>query len=144
MAKLDYKFESILKLKIQIENQEQMTLGRFMQQLQLEEQRLQQLEAEEQRRIQEFYDKNGQAVKARALIELNQTIKYYHDQKNAQKLVVAEARKKVINQREVLTKAVIERKAYDKLKEKAVERYQEALKAEENKLVDEIVSYQHK
>lgn len=144
MAKLDYKFESILKLKIQIENQEQMILGRLMQKLQMEEVKLSAIEKEEQKQINAFYEKNGQAVRAKDLIELNQTIKFYHDLKNEQKQVVAKARQEVIKQREILTKAVIERKAYDKLKEKAIERYQEALKEEENKLVDEIISYQHK
>jgi flagellar FliJ protein len=144
MAKFSFEFQSVLNLKKQIETQEQMILGKLMNQLQWEEQTLEQLVKEEQKFINDFYKQNGQSVKAKALIELNHTIKFYNNRKKEQQLVVGKAKEAVIEQRSILTKSVIERKSYEKLREKAVERYQETVKSEENRLVDGIVSYQYK
>lgn len=143
MAKFNFKYESILNLKKQVENQEQMELANRMKILDQEKLKLDMIAAEEQKFVNDFYAKNGQAVAAKLLIELNKTIKYYGDQKREQKKTVELAKEHIIQQRDVLKLAVIERKAYEKLKERAMEVHIEEEKVEENRLVDDIVSYNY-
>jgi len=143
MAKFVYKFQSILNIKRQIEDMEKMNLGNLMKQLVSEEETLAEIQVEEQRFIDDFYEQNGKVVKARDLIDLNHTIKFYTNRKKEQMGIVEKKKEEVIKQREVLQKAVIERKSYEKLKEKAIEQYSiEEIKLD-NQIVDEVVSYKY-
>jgi flagellar FliJ protein len=58
-------------------------------------------------------------------------------------LVVAEKKEMVIAQREILKLVVIERKSYEKLKERALEQYKKEETIAENLLVDEVVSFKY-
>ena len=60
---------------------------------------------------------------------------------NLQKIVIANQQKKVEQARKKLDEAMKERKTYEKLKENAFEVFKQEVNAEEQKEIDELVSF---
>lgn len=143
MAGFRFRFQSLLNIKEQIEEREKLLLGKRMTALKEAEERLYAIETDEANYIQQFYAKNGQTVKAKDLIELNHSIGYYKNLKMEQKQVVKEKKDAVLEQREVLRQALIHRKSYEKLKEKAQEAYIKEQGKKDDQIVDEVISYKY-
>lgn len=143
MAKFVFNLQNVLNIKEKMEDQKKIELGNANRELQFQQQKLNQLVIEKEKFINEFHKKKGTKIKARDLSKVNTAIKYYLDKITEQKELVNNAKNKVKIKREELKAAVVEKKTYERLKEKALLDFMEEIKSEENKIVDEIVSYKY-
>lgn len=141
MAKFRYKLQSVLDIKQKLEEQEKIAFGLAMAKLQEEQEALQNL----------MIQKAGYDRKARKLLEgtinlleINTCRKAIETMKariRSQMMNVHKAEKQVEAVRQRLNEVMIERKTYEKLREKKFEDFKQELLYEEKKEVDELVSY---
>lgn len=141
MAKFVFSMENLLRIKIKFEDQAKAEYGIQMAILRQEEEKLQEME----RRKEEMQEQLKEQVSAvldlfriRQLEDGVENIKY---NMNLQKVVIANQQKKVELARKKLDEAMKERKTYEKLKEKAFEVFKQEVNAEEQKEIDELVSF---
>ncbi len=141
MAKFVYKFQSVLDIKQKLENQEKIAYGLAAAKLQEEQEILQRL----------MIQKAGYDRQARKLVEgsinvleINACRKAIETMKTrirTQMLEVHKAERQLEVVRQRLNEVMIERKTYEKLREKKFEEFKQELLYEEKKEVDELVSY---
>ncbi len=141
MAVFRYKMQSILDIKQKLEEQEKIAFGIAAAKLQ-----------EEQELLQKFMvRKAGYDRKARTLVEgtidlleinaCRRAIEVMKTKIRAQMLEVHKAQRQLEAARQRLNAVMIERKTYEKLKEKKFEEFKQELLQEEKKEIDELVSY---
>ena len=141
MAKFQYKLQSVLDIKEKLESQEKIAFGIAMTNLLEEQEVLQKL----------MIQKAGYDKQARKLLEGNINLRDIHTCRQAvetmktriraQMLEVHNAEKQLDIVRRRLNEVMIERKTYEKLREKKFEEFKAEVLYEENKEVDELVSY---
>lgn len=141
MAKFQYKLQSVLDIKEKLESQEKIAFGLAAAKLQEEQEILQNL----------MIQKAGYDKKARKLVEGNidlleinicrKAIETMKTRIRSQMINVHKAEKQLDIVRRRLNEVMIERKTYEKLREKKFEEFKMELAYEEKKEVDELVSY---
>ena len=142
MAKFNYRMQSILDLKVKLEDQERTNYGLANMRLQEEEEKLKTLAL---RRA--GYEKQGREMRTDGVLdprELETNRKAIEAMKvliRAQMLEVRRGEKDVEAARRRLQDAMQERKIHEKLRENAFEVFKEELEYDEKKAVDELVSY---
>lgn len=141
MARFTFKLQNILNIKEKIEEQKKIELGNAIIYLNLQEDILCSYKEALKNHFQAFNEKNGKNILAKELVELSGYIKYYEEEIQRQKKVIEEAKEMVELKREILNKALIERKTYEKLKELALENHLLEEKALSNIQTDEVNSY---
>ena len=144
MAKFKYRMQNILDIKYQLETQAKSEFADANARFANEEQKLKSLMARKQ-----MYELEG-----RILVKGNLDMKKIHNNKRAvaainelisrQQRVLDRAKKELERARNKLNEIMMDRKAHEKLKEKAFEEFKLELAAEESKQVDELVSYTHR
>ena len=143
MAKFVFSMESILLIKFKLEDQAKAEYAVQMAALQKEQERLEQL-VEKKNDLQEQLHRqiNGvlELLRIRQLEDGVENIKYNI---NLQKVKVLNQRKKVERAQEKLNEAMKERKTYEKLKEKAFGEFKKEINAEEQKEINELVSFRY-
>ena len=143
MAKFVFSMESILQIKFKLEDQAKAEYAVQMAALQKEQERLEQL-VERKNDLQEQLHRqiNGvlELLRIRQLEDGVENIKYNI---NLQKVKVLNQRKKVERAQEKLNEAMKERKTYEKLKENAFEEFKKEINAEEQKEINELVSFRY-
>lgn len=141
MAKFIYRMQSILDIKYKLEEQEKTAYGIASQRLQEENRKLQQLM---QRRM-EYEKRAGELavgkIDVRAIQENKHAIDVMKSLIREQIMQVHIAEKNVELARKRLNEVMVERKAHEKLREKAFEEFKAELAAEEAKEVDQLVSF---
>ena len=141
MAKFQYKLQSVLDIKEKLESQEKIAFGLAAAKLQEEQEILQNL----------MIQKAGYDKKARKLVEgsidlleiniCRKAIETMKTRIRSQMINVHKAEKQLDLVRRRLNEVMIERKTYEKLREKKFEEFKMELAYEEKKEVDELVSY---
>ncbi|MBO5302605.1 MAG: flagellar export protein FliJ [Lachnospiraceae bacterium] len=141
MAKFQYKLQSILDIKEKLESQEKIAYGQAAAKLLEEQEKLQKL----------MIQKAGYDKKARKLVEgsidileINTCRKAIETMKThirTQMIEVHKAEQQLDIVRKRLNQVMIERKTYEKLREKKFDEFKQELLYEEKKEVDELVSY---
>lgn len=141
MAKFNYKLQSVLDIKQKLENQEKIAYGLASAKVQEEQECLQKL----------MIQKAGYDKKAKTLVEgkidvqeiniCRKAIETMKTRIRAQMIEVHKAEKQLEIVRRRLNDVMIERKTYEKLREKKFEEYMQELVLEEKKEVDDLVSY---
>lgn len=145
MAKFIFNFEQLLNIKRKIEKQEQMNLGKAMQELSAAMQKLEITKYHQEDAMKEFQKCLGSgAINQLEVKRLNEKIKFYHQAVLEEQGIVIKKEEIVEEVKVKVRKALQERKTYEILKEKAYEEYIEVEKAEEAKINDEIVSFKYK
>ena len=144
MAKFKYRMQNILDIKYQLETQAKSEFADANARFANEEQKLKSLMARKQ-----MYELEG-----RILVKGNLDMKKIHNNKRAvaainelisrQQRALDRAKKELERARNKLNEIMMDRKAHEKLKEKAFEEFKLELAAEESKQVDELVSYTHR
>lgn len=141
MAKFVFSMENLLRIKIKLEDQAKAEYGIQMAILRQEElkleslrQRRDSLQAELKKQVSDVLD----LFRIRQLEDGVENIKYNI---RLQKLVIADQQRRVDKAREKLDEAMKERKTYEKLKEKAFEVFKQEVNAQEQKEIDELVSF---
>lgn len=141
MAKFIYRMQNILEIKLKLENQAKIAYGQANAKLLEEQQKLQEI----------LVRKAGYDKKAKELVSGTIHIVEIRENKRAidamkslmrqQLLQVQVAEKNVELARQKLNEVMMERKTHEKLRENAFETFKQEIAYEENKAVDELVSY---
>ena len=141
MAKFIYRMQNILDIKRKLEEQEKINYGLANQKL-----------AEENEKLQELlmrragYDKQmNECMVGTIDLEKIQQIRYALNTMKTlirnQMIAVHVAEKNLELARKRLKDVMVERKTQEKLREHAFEKFKQEINYEENKVVDELVSY---
>lgn len=141
MAKFVYRMQSILNIKIQMENQAKMELGQAQRKLIEEEERLEGLYHRKEYYLEEGRRFRMDSLKVRDLQDNEYAIARMDEYIEEQKENVRNAERLVEEARQKLQEIMTERKAQEKLREKAFEQFMLEENAREGKEVDELTSY---
>ncbi len=141
MAKFRYQLQSILDIKQKLEEQEKISFSLAAAKLQEEQLLLQQLMIQKS-----GYDKQSKkllegTIDLLAISTCRKAIETMKTRIRTQMLEVHKAEKQLEAVRQRLNAIRIERKTYEKLREKKFEEFKQELLYEEKKEVDELVSY---
>lgn len=141
MAKFKYRMQNILNVKLQLETQAKMELGRQQALLREEQDRLKSLQDRKEDYLEEGRRIRGDVLNAGQLRDNANAISAMDDLILAQEDRVDEALLRVEQARAKLQEVMQDRKMHEKLKEKAFEQFMGEEKAAEGKAVDELTSY---
>ena len=141
MAKFIFKMENILEVKRKLEDQAKSVYANALVVLDEEQKKLFQLKEQKEgykERLTSMMTASLNIDQIRTLEDAIEVMKYrIHEQM----VRVQDAEIKAERARQALQDAVVERKTYEKLKEKAFEEFKLEINAQEKKEVDELVSY---
>lgn len=141
MAKFIFKMESILSVKTKLEDQAKAEYSIEIMKLRQEEGKLDELE----NRKNVFQEKLYEAVSDRLIVSeikrLENSVENIKYNIKLQMIVIANQQAVVDRAREKLDNAMKERKTYEKLKENAFEEFKAEINAEEQKEINELVSF---
>ncbi|MBQ1193020.1 MAG: flagellar FliJ family protein [Lachnospiraceae bacterium] len=143
MAKFHYRMQNILELKEKMESQAKTEFATKVEKLRLEELKLRKIYDDISKYEEHIRVINSDRLDLLQLKQCNNAIKIKKMQAKAQKKAISIAEKDVDIARGKLNKVIIERKTQEILKEKAFEEFKRELEEQENKEVDEIVSFQY-
>lgn len=141
MAKFIFSMESILQIKLKLEDQAKAEYSIQMAALRREQEKLERLTLRKEA-LQEQLRMQVSAVldllRIRQMEDGVENLKYNI---NVQKVVIFNQQKAVDQARAKLDEAMKERKTYEKLKENAFEEFKKEVNAEEQKEINELVSF---
>lgn len=143
MPKFTFRLQPVLNIRNQQEENLKNEMGKAIQKLEEEKQKLHSLEDKESQIVDEF-NKKTKKTTVKSLLQFNDYIGFLKSDIMTQKENVNKAAVNVDKVRGDLIKAVKNRKIMDKLKEKKKEEYVQEEKKLEHKANDEIVSYDYK
>lgn len=141
MAKFIFKLQSILDIKLKLESQAKIAYGQANAKLRQEESTLQGLIVQRTMYEKRAVELVSGTINIRDIRENRQSIDIMKSRIRAQMLVVQAAEKKLEAARQKLNEVMIERKTFEKLREKAFEEFKQEVAYEENQAVNELVSY---
>lgn len=143
MKRFKFKYENILKLRLDFEDEIKKQLKQANLQLALYEESLGKIKEAYRVYQAEVQMQLKTGIKGARVQEINHYQLYYRDAIEYA-LMDIKRQENVIEQIKVeLAEAIKERKIMDKLKEKALERHHEEMKFQEVKETDEIVNFQN-
>ena len=141
MAKFQYRMQSILNIKLKMEEQAKMQFAQAQAKVNEEEAKLLQLKnrkAGYEKDLKELLLKKLDLLK---IDELQNAIMRMEEYIVDQQREVEKAYRVLEKERQKLTEVMIERKSHEKLKENAFEQFLQELNSTEGKEVDELTSY---
>lgn len=143
MAKFSYRMQNILDLKEKMESQEKIAFGIANAKLLTEQEQLQKLFVRRAKYEKELKDISCGSLNIRSIMRCKEAINSMKSMIRDQMMTVKKAEKEVELARIRLDNVMKDRKTHENLKEKAFDQFKEDLAHEENKVVDEIVSYSY-
>lgn len=143
MAKFEFKFQSLLNIKTQLEDNLKNILAREMSELRRLEEILEDLNNDENDLIKLITTKSQQGITVDFLKKYNSYLSFLKEKINNHKEKVNIQSGVVDKYRGELVKAMQERKVFEKLREKALEQHLRDQIASEQKVVEEVVSYKN-
>lgn len=141
MARFVYRMQSILNIEIQMENQAKMEFGQAQRRLLEEEERLEGLYNRKEFYLEEGRKLRMDSLKVLSLRDNEYAVARMEEYIEAQKEAVRNAELQVEEARQKLQEVMTERKAQERLREKAFEQFMQEENAREGKEVDELTSY---
>lgn len=141
MAKFIFKMESILSVKEKLEEQAKAEYSIEIIKLRQEEEKLEELENRKNAYQTRLYEAVMDTLNISEIKILEDSVENIKYNIKLQLIVIANQQKNVDRAREKLDNAMKERKTYKKLKEKAFEEFKEQINAEEQKEINELVSF---
>lgn len=141
MAKFQYRMQSILNIKLKMEEQAKMQFAQAQAKVNEEEAKLLNLKNRKsayEHSLKELLLKKLDLLK---IDELQNAVMRMDEYIVAQKQEVDKAYRVLEKERQKLTEVMIERKSHEKLKENAFEQFLQDLNSAEGKEVDELTSY---
>lgn len=143
MKKFRYSMESILGIKLKLEDQAKIAYANARNSLNVEEEKLAQLKNKKSSYEEEQRTVSNDKLNIMKLKELSQSIEIMKYKINQQKALVYAAEQRLEDARIRLNDAMVERKTQEKLKEKAWQEYIEEYEAQEQKTIDELNSFNY-
>lgn len=141
MAKFIFKLQSILDIKCKLESQAKIAYGQANAKLRKEEAALQMQITQRSMYERRAVELVSGAISIRDIKENKQSIDIMKSKIRAQMMVVHAAEKQVEAARLKLNEVMMERKTFEKLRERAFEEFKQEVAYEENQAVNELVSY---
>lgn len=141
--KFKFSLESLLRLRLQLEEQKEIEYGQILQKLQEAKEKLHYIEEEQKKSFEHWREK----VERQGTVSLWKEYQPYlqkvkreleESQRCCSKLEI-----EVENKRQDLLEAVRQRKTIESLKEKDFEAFQKEVQRQEQKVVDELVTFQY-
>lgn len=143
MARFAYRMQSILNIKLQLESQAKMEFGQAQAELNAQEDKLRAMKSRREEYLEEGRTLRASGIDVIKLKENETAVKVMDDLIVGQTEKVNMARRAVERARVKLTEVMQERKAQERLRERAFEEFLEEEKHAEAKEVDELVSYRY-
>lgn len=141
MAGYKYKLQNILKLKESVEKNKKNEFGTATQRFEHEKLKLEQFCAEMYNVCNDIENAASQGTSVADLLLQQRFMEYYKKSIKNQKVKIKMAEENLENCRQQLIKAVQDRKMIEKLKEIDYEKYLYNEQKNEEKLVDDLVSF---
>jgi len=138
-----FKFQSILDLKIRLEDQKKSKYGEANEELKRQQDKLNVLFEEREYQFSIMREKGKTGLTPKELIVYNNYMERLKRSIEIQNVVVEKAKKAVEAARLELVEAAKQRKMFETLKEKKLEEYWEDYYKKEQASLDEIVSYKY-
>lgn len=139
----NFKFQSILNLKIRIEDQKKSKYGEANEELKRQRDKLNVLLEEREHQYNLMREKGKEGLTPKDLIVYNNYMERLKKSIEIQTTIVKKAEKDVEKARLELVEAAKQRKMFETLKEKKLEEYWEEYYKKEQAQLDEIVSYKY-
>jgi len=127
-----------------VEEQREMALAEAMYTLKEEQGKLQELKKERERMVLAFYGLLGKAVPAITPAVMGEEIHRQREKEEAQEAVCRKWEEEVRKRREALTEALKQKKIMEKLKERKFAEFQETVKHQEIKELDEAAALRYR
>lgn len=143
MAGFKFRYENILKMRADAEEDKKNIMGRLNSELSSLENNLQNAYANKQKHIDEFEAMLANGCKGSDLRFIQQANSFHEENINKIKLKIKEKNIEIEDEYKEYVEAVKERKIMDKLKEKKKEEFDEAFNKAEEKTIEEIVNYKN-
>lgn len=144
MAKFSFRLQSILNLKLRLEEQQKNEFAAAKKKLDDEQEKLNNLYLRLQGYQEEGRRLRDESLKVRDIIDNENAISLVKDYIEDQKAMVRLAEQRLEAERVKLVEMIQERKTYERLREKAYEDYLEGEKHEEGVINDEHNSFVYK
>ena len=141
MAKFQYRMQSILNIKLKMEEQAKMQFAQAQAKVNEEEAKLLQLKNRKSAYEVELKEVLLKKLDLLKIDELQNAIMRMEEYIVDQQREVEKAYRALEKERQKLTEVMIERKSHEKLKENAFEQFLQELNNAEGKEVDELTSY---
>lgn len=141
MAKFIFKMQNILDVKLKLEDQAKSVYASAIGKLEEEKEKkrlLDQRKKDYESKLTSMMYEKLQVMEIRQLEEAVEVIKYRIQE---QMIAIKSAELRVEQAKIALNVAMVERKTYEKLKEKEFEEFKREVNAQEKKEIDELVSY---
>ncbi len=143
MKKFRYQMESLLQVKLKLEEQAKIAYGSARLRLTNEQERLQELKLKKASYVQEERTLRTARLDLVKIRHTAEAVEVMEQKIKQQMTVVNNAEQRLEVARIRLNNAMVERKTQEKLKEKAWQSYLLEFEAEERKEVDELNSFQY-
>ena len=141
MAKFQYRMQSILDIKLKMEEQAKMQFAQAQAKLNEEEEKLQKLKDRKSLYETDLKEQLQSKLNLLKIEELQNAVMRMEEFIALQKREVDKAARVVEKERQKLTEVMMERKSHEKLKENAFEEFMQELNSAEGKEIDELTSY---
>lgn len=141
MAKFRYRMQSILNIKLKMEEQAKMQFAQAQAKLNEEEEKLQRLKERKSLYESDLKEQLQSKLNLLKIEELQNAVIRMEEFITLQKREVDKAARVVEKERQKLTEVMMERKSHEKLKENAFEEFMQELNSAEGKEIDELTSY---
>ena len=141
MAKFIFKMESILSVKTKLEDQAKAEYGIETMKLREEEHKLTLLENRKSGFEQQLFEAVSDRLVILSIKRLEDSVENLKYNIKLQIIVIRKQEERVALARAKLDNAMKERKIYEKLKEKAFEEFKAEVNAQEQKEIDQLVSF---
>ena len=141
MAKFVYKMQSLLNIKLKLEDQAKTAYGLARAALNEEEEKLRQLIARKNQYIENKRQEMSSSINVHELTQLEHAIKSMEYRIAEQVLVVKQAEKNVQLAQAKLENAMKERKIQEKLREHALEDFLKEMEAADQQEINELVTF---
>ena len=141
MAKFIFKMESILSVKTKLEDQAKAEYGIETMKLREEEHKLTLLENRKSGFEQQLFEAVSDRLVILSIKRLEDSVENLKYNIKLQIIVIRKQEERVAQARAKLDNAMKERKIYEKLKEKAFEEFKAEINAQEQKEIDQLVSF---
>ena len=141
MAKFIYKLQNILDIKAKMEEQAKSSYSAARQKLNDEQNKLEEM-LKHKKELENAYRELATGIlRPQELLDTRKAIDYQRDLVKAQLVEIRVAEKNFEMARIRLNEAIKDRKTHEKLREKAFDEFLMEMSQEENKEIDQLVSY---
>ncbi len=142
MAKFIYRMQNILDIKLKLEDAARQEYADARVALSVEEDKLEALKNRKELYYKEYQEAIEGSLDFLKIEECSNAIDVMNGIIQAQLEVVRQKSKELEKARQKLAQVMQERKMHERLKEKKFDEFLKELSAEENKEIDQVVSYQ--